>query len=475
MIDLSQFNDAPGAVVGLGRTGLTTSRALMDSGVEVWAWDDDSDARDQAQAVGLPLTDLYNCRWEQVHTLALSPGVPHTYPEPHPIARLARDSGCAIIGDMELLFRSSQEASYLGVTGTNGKSTTTALIGHILKQNNIETRVGGNIGSPVLALEPLPKDGYYVLEMSSYQLELTPSATFNIAVLLNISADHLDRHGGMAGYIAAKKQIFANQTSSNIAVIGIDDPHSESIYTSLKSEGLQQIIPISSMRRVKSGAYVLNGMLFDNLDGQNREVLDLRGISALPGVHNWQNAAAAYAATKAAGADEDRIIEGLRTYPGLPHRQELIAVIDGISYINDSKATNAEATARALACYDMICWIAGGRTKGDSLDLVKPYADRIVMACLIGEAVETFAKELPGSIVVDRCGTLDVAVQRARQCALQENKNGNVVVLLSPACASFDQFKNFEERGNAFRHLVEALPGLREDISSASLSSERTH
>ena len=437
---------------------------MIDAGVDVWAWDDHARARDQAQAANVPLTDLYNCRWEKIRTLVLSPGVPHTHPEPHPIARLAHESGCAIVGDTELLFRAEPEALYLGVTGTNGKSTTTALIGHILNESKIDNRVGGNIGVPVLALEPLPQDSFFVLEMSSYQLELTPSAKFNIAVLLNVSADHLDRHGGMAGYVDAKKLIFANQNASSIAIIGVDDAASIEIYTSLKSAGAQRVIPISSTARVGGGAYVLNGTLFDNLDGQDREVLDLRSISALPGVHNWQNAAAAYAATKAAGADEQCIIDGLKSYPGLPHRQELVAVIDGVSYVNDSKATNADAAARALACYDMICWIAGGQTKDDSLDVLKPYADRIETAYLIGEAMDEFDAALPESIAVDRCGTLDVAVQRARERALQESKAGKAVVLLSPACASFDQFKDFEERGDAFRQAVEALPGHREHI-----------
>ncbi|MGY8992098.1 MAG: UDP-N-acetylmuramoyl-L-alanine--D-glutamate ligase, partial [Rhodospirillales bacterium] len=354
------------------------------------------------------------------------------------------------------------QASYVGVTGTNGKSTTTALIGHILNESNIDNRVGGNIGSPVLALDPLSKGGFFVLEMSSYQLELTPSAAFNIAVMLNVSADHLDRHGGMAGYIEAKKLIFANQAASNIAIIGIDDAPSKTIYTSLKAEGVQHVIPISSHARVDGGVYVLNGVLYDSLDGQHREILNLSTAHALPGAHNWQNAAAAYATTKSAGADEQGILDALNTYPGLPHRQELVAVIDGVSYVNDSKATNADAAARALACYDIICWIAGGQTKDNSLDAITPFTDRIKTAYLIGEATDVFAGALPESIAIERCGTLDIAVQRAREGALQECKNGNPVVLLSPACASFDQFKDFEDRGDAFRQFVETLPGYRE-------------
>ncbi len=462
MTDLSQFKNAPVAIFGLGRTGLTASQALMDSGVEVWAWDDNPDARRQAEAAQVPLTDLYNCRWEQVQTLVLSPGIPHTHPEPHPVAHLARKSGCEVVGDIELLFRAVPSASYLGVTGTNGKSTTTALIGHILQRAGIDNRVGGNIGSPVLALDSVSKDGFYVFEMSSYQLELTPSADFDIAVLINISADHLDRHGGMAGYINAKQQIFANQTESATAIVGIDDEDSRKIFDTLKAKGDQRVIPISGNTALDGGVYVLDGTLFDSINGRHQAVLDLRTAAALPGVHNWQNAAAAYAATKSAGADTDYIIEGLKSYPGLPHRQELVAIVDGISFVNDSKATNVDAAARALACYDMICWIAGGQTKEESLDGLGAVTDRIATAYLIGEATDVFASALPKSVAVDRCGTLDVAVQRAHAHALQESKNNKIVVLLSPACASFDQFKNFEDRGEVFRRLVEALPGKHE-------------
>ncbi|MEQ8935195.1 MAG: UDP-N-acetylmuramoyl-L-alanine--D-glutamate ligase, partial [Amphiplicatus sp.] len=408
------------------------------------------------------------CRWEQVHTLVLSPGIPHVHPAPHPIARMARDSGCAIVCDIELLFRAVKGGTFLGVTGTNGKSTTTALIGHILGDAGMPVRIGGNIGAPVLALDPLPEGGCYVLELSSYQLELTPSAAFKIAVLLNVSADHLDRHGGMDGYIAAKKRIFANQDGSDVAVIGIDDPHCKAVFEALEREGAKKIIPISGSRSVEGGVYVEDGVLHDGLDGKGRSVLDMQTVPTLPGVHNWQNAAAAYAASKAIGIAGDRIEAGLRSYPGLPHRQERIAVIDGVAYVNDSKATNVEAAARALACYDMICWIAGGRSKESSLEDIAPFAPRILKAFLIGEAADSFERDLSGAMKIERCGTLDVAVERARACALEAKKNGPVVVLLSPACASFDQFKDFEHRGETFRALVGAMPGERREHSHAA-------
>ena len=464
MINLSQYNDAPVAVFGLGKTGLSASYALINSGVEVWAWDDNSDVRNQAKASNVPLKDLYECQWEQVKILILSPGVPHKFPKPHPIVCLARNSGCAIIGDTELFFESKQSASCIGITGTNGKSTTTSLINHILNSSKISNNVGGNIGSPILSLSSLPDEGFFVVEMSSYQLEITPSLVFKIAILLNISDDHLDRHGGIDGYIRAKKLIFLNQKFSDFALIGVDDVYCMEIYSSLRRRQLQNIIPISCQGAMNGGVYVKDGILFDNIDNQNQEILDLHSVLSLLGPHNWQNAAAAYAAAKIAGADKDSIINGLKTYTGLPHRQELVAVIDGVSYINDSKATNVSSTARALACYDIIYWIAGGKSKGVELDALKPYASQIKKAYLIGESEEDFALALPKSISIIHCGTLKVALNKAHNDILKKNHNSKAVVLFSPACASFDQFKNFEDRGNAFCQMVKELPGKREKI-----------
>jgi len=463
VIDLSFFNGLPVAVLGLGVSGLATARALHAAGAEVWAWDDNEDMRAAAQAKDIPLVDLTTCNWRELFTLVISPGIPHTHPEPHPVAALAREHNVEIVGDIELLARAQRNAQYIGITGTNGKSTVTSLIGHIFQLAGRGVAVGGNLGVPALALESLDTGSAYVLEMSSYQLEITLSITFDVAVLLNISPDHLERHGGMDGYIAAKRQIFHRQTKPRTAIVGVDDDISRAIYDGLRSAGEQVVVPISGQTRCAGGVFVVDGILHDDTDGQGLAVMDLREIPTLPGAHNWQNAAAAYAACKAAGIEPPVISACLRSFPGLEHRQELIASIDGILYVNDSKATNADAASKALSCYDAIYWIAGGQAKQSGLAGLEAYYPRITHAFLIGESQDDFADALDGIVELSRCGTLDQAVPYARELALAQGKEG-AVVLLSPACASFDQFTNFEARGEAFRALVEGLPGEREDI-----------
>lgn len=470
MIDLSFLSGLTIAVLGLGKSGLSAARALQAGGADVWAWDDNEDRRATARIAGVALVDLYNCNWREPSSLVLSPGIPHTHPTPHPIAALAKSHGCEIIGDIELLARARDDARYIGITGTNGKSTTTALIAHILTAAGREVAVGGNLGIPVLDLMPLEANGIYVLEMSSYQLEITFSLAFDIAVLLNVSADHLERHDGLAGYTAAKRMIFRNQAARHTAVVGIDDEISRGIFANLaaaagelagqkagqKDERI--VIPISGQG---TGAiYAQNGMLTDDSEGGAVRILDLKDVVSLPGTHNWQNAAAAYAATKAAGIEPTDIASGLRGFPGLPHRQELVAVIEGVAYINDSKATNVDAAGMALACYETIYWIAGGRQKDADLADLEPWFRKIAHAYLIGEAEAVFAAALNDMVPLTRCGNLNTALDKARQLAEQERRPG-AVVLLSPACASFDQFNDFEARGDAFRAIVETLPGAR--------------
>ncbi|HXP12485.1 MAG TPA: UDP-N-acetylmuramoyl-L-alanine--D-glutamate ligase, partial [Stellaceae bacterium] len=392
--------------------------------------------------------------------LVLSPGIPHTFPKPHPVADLARRAGLPIIGDIELLALACKEARFAGITGTNGKSTTTALIAHILKEAGRNVAVGGNLGFPALLLEALGKNGIYVLELSSYQLELTSSLALDVAVLLNVTPDHLGRHGGMAGYIEAKKRVFRNQTSRASAIIGVDDEICRGIFAALKSAGRQKTVPISAEASAPGGVYVQGGKLIDDLDGQAKPMLDLAQMPHLPGRHNGQNAAASYAAARALGLDAAAAIAGIKSFPGLAHRQELIAEIDFVRYVNDSKATNADAAEKALACYADIYWIAGGQPKEDGIGGLAPLFPRIRKAFLIGEAAESFAKTLAGRVACEISGTLDQAVLRAHQAALEERRQG-AVVLLSPACASFDQFKDFEERGERFRALVAKLPGRR--------------
>jgi UDP-N-acetylmuramoylalanine--D-glutamate ligase len=460
MIPVANFRNQTVAVLGLARSGLAAAQALKLGGARVLAWDDAADKRKAAENSGLDLTDLAKHGLADAKALVLSPGIPHTFPKPHPVADLARRAGLPIIGDIELLALACKEARFAGITGTNGKSTTTALIAHILKEAGRNVAVGGNLGFPALLLEALGKNGIYVLELSSYQLELTSSLALDVAVLLNVTPDHLGRHGGMAGYIEAKKRVFRNQTSRASAIIGVDDEICRGIFAALKSAGRQKTVPISAEASAPGGVYVQGGKLIDDLDGQAKPMLDLAQMPHLPGRHNGQNAAASYAAARALGLDAAAAIAGIKSFPGLAHRQELIAEIDFVRYVNDSKATNADAAEKALACYADIYWIAGGQPKEDGIGGLAPLFPRIRKAFLIGEAAESFAKTLAGRVACEISGTLDQAVLRARQAALEERRQG-AVVLLSPACASFDQFKDFEERGERFRALVAKLPGRR--------------
>ena len=471
MIDLFYFSGFPVAVLGLGRSGTAAARALQKSGAEVWAWDDDAERREEAAAQGIPLVDLNDCDWRELTSLVLSPGIPHSFPQPHPVVARAREQGCEVVSDIELLARAQREAQYIGITGTNGKSTTTALIGHILELSGREVAVGGNLGTAALSLEGLGPEGYYVLEMSSYQIETTLSITFDVAVLLNISPDHLERHGGMDGYIAAKRRIFHRQTRPRTAVIGVDDSHCRAIYDDLVAADEQTVVPISGAGKVPGGIYVDGGVLRDDSEAKDIAVLDLKDLTVLPGSHNWQNAAAAYAACKALGVAPAVIMACIRSFPGLPHRQELLEVIDSIAFINDSKATNPEAAARALACYPVIFWIAGGRAKETGLEPLEPFLGHVRKAYLIGEAEPSLAEALTGKTALERCGTLERALRSAfadAKSLLAGDSPLLPVILLSPACASFDQFADFEARGDAFRTAVRALPGERSDLEDWS-------
>jgi UDP-N-acetylmuramoylalanine--D-glutamate ligase len=455
-LEIPGMQERIAAVLGLGKSGLAAALALKVSGARLWAWDDADDKRAAAAAAGINPIDLRNCDWRKPEFLVLSPGIPHRHPAPHPIAALAQTNRKPIIGDIELLIRAVPEAGYLGITGTNGKSTTTALTGHVLERTGRESAVGGNIGVPALALPRLSAGGLYVLELSSYQLELVPSLACRVAVLLNITPDHIDRHGDMAGYIAAKERIFQRQGAGDTAVVGIDDEPSRILFERLAAPGRQRVVAISARERVLGGVHAVGGRLVDETGGAPVEIVDLNAIATLPGEHNWQNAAACYAACRAVGLAPEAIAAGLATYPGLAHRQELIATIEGVRYVNDSKATNADATAKALACYDPIYWILGGRPKAGGLSGLEPFYPRVVHAYLIGEAAAEFEKQLAGRVPASQCGTLERALEAAHAQAQLEKRRG-AVVLLSPACASFDQFANFEARGDTFRRLVGRL------------------
>jgi UDP-N-acetylmuramoylalanine--D-glutamate ligase len=454
MIKLRSFSGKTIAVMGLGRSGLATAHALMQGGANVLAWDDNEDRRNDAARNGVATTEISSTPWSEIDSLVLSPGIPHTHPAPHPVAAQARAAGVEIIGDIELLAREQTNAQFIGTTGTNGKSTTTALIGHIFETAGEPAQVGGNLGRPALDLDP--QSGRYVLEMSSFQLELTSTLAFNIAILLNLSPDHIDRHGDFAGYVAAKKRIFKDMESGGTAIVGIDDPDTLTVYDELRMLDGPRVIPISVMQAAPGGVYVLDGVLYDDLDGAADSIVSLHGIETLPGRHNAQNAAAAYAAARATGLPLKPIIEGLRSYPGLPHRQQIVATIDGVRYVNDSKATNPDATANALASYDSIYWIAGGLGKDGGLDQLLPYLPRIEHAFLIGAAANDIRAAIADTVSVDMSGELEPAVLAAHAMA-QQSRRDKPVVLLSPACASYDQFPNFEVRGDAFATIVETL------------------
>ena len=457
MMTPSTYSGKNVIVLGLGKSGRTAALALIRAGAHVSSWDDVEATRLSAQEAGVPVADPAELDWATVDALLLSPGIPHRYPAPHPVVALAQNHQIPLISDVELLFQSEKEAASIGITGTNGKSTTTALIYHILKSAGRMTEIGGNFGIPVMELAPLGKAGTYVLEMSSYQLEITPSQHFVVSVFLNLTPDHLDRHGGISGYLAAKKKIFENSKPGDVLVLGVDDAYTDELYTSLR-EAKFKVIPVSVHKPLKGGVYVEGGYLISAIEGVPKPIVDLRTLSTLKGMHNWQNAACAYAALKARGLTDAEIVGGLQSFPGLAHRQERIAEINGILFINDSKATNADATAQALECYKdaTIYWLVGGRPKEGGIQSLEAYFPKIEHAFLFGESSQGFALTLAENTPYTECGALSTALNKAYVKA-KEDKKKMPVVLLSPACASFDQFRDFEARGDAFRELVQEL------------------
>jgi UDP-N-acetylmuramoylalanine--D-glutamate ligase len=462
VIPVRTFEGKDVAVFGLGRSGISTCRALMAGGARVCAWDDNEAARTAAQAAGVPLVDLNRRDWQTFSALVLSPGIPFRFPEPHRFVRMAQMVGVPVIGDMELFARAVNELKeferprIVGVTGTNGKSTTTALIGHILRVCGKDVRVGGNIGVGVLDLEKLHSGAIYVLELSSYQLDLAETLKCDVAVMLNLSPDHLSRHGGMDGYVQAKRRVFRNQGPADWAIIGVDDTRSQVMCTQLSAEGLRKVMPVSAEFGLGRGVSVLDRQLCDSMTGRAVAPHDISKARALPGRHNHQNAAAAYAACRALGLEPNDILAAMEIFPGLPHRLETIGVIDGVRFINDSKATNAQAAEQALRAFPNAWWIVGGRPKEEGIDDLAPLFSTIRKAYLIGESTEAFARVLAGKLEAEKSRTLEAAVQSAFDDARTSGVS-QPVVLFSPACASFDQFRDFEQRGEAFRHAAAKL------------------
>ena len=450
MSPLRPFGGERIAVVGLGRAGAAAARRLRDWGAEVTCWDDGAPARAAAERDGLAIGDpaAGRFRWD---ALLLSPGIPHRLPAPHSVAAAARAAGAPILCDVEYLYRAVRAAGsgarFLGITGTNGKSTTTALVEHLLRAAGRRVAAGANLGPPALSLDLLGDDGIYALEMSSYSLERLATVRFNPGAMLNLSPDHLDRHGDMAGYLAAKAQIFARQVPEDIAVLGMDDAATAGLRRGLAA----RCVPISGLAPQPGGVWAEGAMLRDDAGS----ILDLREAPALPGAHNAQNAAAAAALAFALGLGRAQVADAMRSYAGLPHRQERVAEIGGIAFVNDSKATNADSAARALASYDRVVLIAGGVAKQGGIAALAPLFPRIARAVLIGESAPDFAATLAAhGVPHEVAGTLEAAVPAAAAAA---RAGAAAVVLLAPACASWDQFSGFEARGERFRALVQGL------------------
>lgn len=459
MTSFSPFAGQRIAVVGLGRAGLPAAERLAAWGAEVTVWDDDAAQRQAAEQAGLTLRDLAQGPF-RFDALLLSPGIPHILPQPHPVASRAREAGVPILADVEFLFRAVRAAGsgarFIGITGTNGKSTTTALIDHLLTAAGRISEVGGNLGPAALGLNILGNDGSYTLEMSSYMLERIATIRFNSAVMLNLSHDHLDRHGNMRSYAAAKANIFARQEPADLGVLGQDDDLSTAMAGAVRS----RLVPVSGLRAVAGGIWAEGRLLRDAAGA----IADLGDAPALPGAHNAQNAAAAAAVALDAGLTRDQVAAGLATFRGLPHRQERVGTLGGVAFVNDSKATNADSAARALASYDRVVWIAGGLAKEGGIESLAPLFPRIAKAVLIGRDAPALAATLAAhGVPHEIAGTLDAAVPAAAAIA---RAGAAPVVLLSPACASFDQFRGFDARGERFRALVQRL--VSDDLGRAA-------
>lgn len=472
MIRATTFAGKRVAVFGLGGSGNATVASLLAGGAEVAAWDDGEKSREAAAKTGVPLVDLKDADWSAFAALVLAPGVPLTHPEPHWTVRAAHAAGIQVIGDIEIFCRERRAVSpgspFIAITGTNGKSTTTALIAHILRADGRDAQMGGNIGVPILSLAPPAPDTFHIVEMSSFQIDLTPSLDPTVGVLLNLSADHLDRHGpaddatrAMQNYAAIKERLVA---ASDLAVVGVDDEFCTAILQRRSQIG--PAVAVSARRSIRPGYNMHEGGLICSADsGLATKLAVTAGIATLRGEHNSQNALAAIAAVRELDkvASRQSTVDwqaALASYPGLPHRMEEVGRLGNVLFINDSKATNADSTEKALAAWPSdIFWILGGKPKEGGIRALESYFPRISRAYLIGYASDDFALTLEGKVPYEKCGAIEVALLRAAADATRSTGR-EPVVLLSPACASYDQFRSFEHRGDTFRSLVSAIPGV---------------
>ena len=456
MIPVKEYSGQKVAVLGLGKSGLTTARALCAGGALPVCWDDNPDARETAEGEGLTCADLRrHGAFDDVSALIVSPGIPHLYPTPNPVVAAALDAGVPVDNDIGLFFRSFAGPEWnahdtpprvIAVTGSNGKSTTAALIHHILVDAGRECQIAGNIGRGVLDIGSGGDGSIVVLELSSYQIELARALIPDVAVLTNLSPDHLDRHGGMGGYFAAKRRLFA-EGGPDRAVIGVDEAEGAFLAGQLAEETADdRVIRISVARKLTGPGWQVfarKGFLSEYRKGRQVGAIDLRSIKGLPGAHNHQNACAAYAACRAMGLAPRMIEDALHSFPGLPHRSQIIAEANGVTYVNDSKATNVDSALKALKSFNKIRWICGGLEKEGGLGALSRAGGRVIKAYVIGREAGGFAMQLEADSQV--CTTMAVAVEQV----IADAQPGETV-LLAPGAASFDQYENFEQRGDDF-------------------------
>lgn len=464
MFPATTFKGRKVAVFGLARSGTATIEALQLGGATVHAWDDSVPAVEKAKAAGWPISNLHQLDFATLDALVLSPGVPLTHPEPHWTVLKARHAGIEVIGDTEIFAREAAAAGsrIVAITGTNGKSTTTALTGHVLQQAGLDVDVGGNIGKAVFLLRQPVRGRVYVLELSSFQIDLMPQLDPEVGILTNLTPDHLDRHGTMENYAAVKSRMFARQHKGDTALCGVDDDWCAAIADKAAATGAD-MRRVSVVRDLADGIAAHDGVLRDKRAGKVIAEIDLRAMPALKGRHNWQNACMAYGAAIALGVDARTIADAMMSFPGLAHRMQQVGRVGSIPFINDSKATNADAAEKALSSFENIYWIAGGIAKTGGIEPLRPLFPRVTRAYLIGQAAQDFAAALGPAVPHQDCGTLDKAVTAALHDA-QKDQGPGAVVLLSPACASFDQYPNFEVRGDAFVKAVSLLPGVEMTI-----------